>query len=79
MASAAGVGGADLRLTSYGGMGVGYEPPHLRPISPILPDGFCTLLVNMHLHLRSFRVGLCHGIPFPLYLLIVRYSFEEEE
>ena len=25
------------------------------------------------------RVGLCHGIPFPLYLLRRRHSFEEEE
>ena len=28
---------------------------------------FATWALSMHLHLRAFRTGLCHGIPFPLY------------
>ena len=56
-----------FRFASYRGVGVGCEAPHLRSISPKFWMDFVPSRFSMHLHLLSFRVGLCHGIPFPLY------------
>ena len=73
-----------FRLASYRGVAMGCKAPHLRSICPKFPDGFCTLLMfymhlHMHLHIRSFTVGLRHGIPVPPLLLRRRCSLVDEE
>ena len=68
-----------FRLTSYRGVGGGCEAQYLRSISQNFLDGFCTLLISMHLHILPFRVGLCHGIHgIPVSPLLLRWRVSDE-
>ena len=55
-------GGLVLKYLGYGAFAIHCYCK--RPFSGwiLRPPGF-----SMHLRLRALRVGLCHGIPFPLY------------
>ena len=44
-------------------MGVGCEAPHIRPISPIFPGVFRTLLIFYASPYAALQGGLVSGIP----------------
>ena len=67
-----------VRVACHRGVGVGCEAPHLQSILRI-PDWFFPSWFSTRLHIRPFRVGLCHGIPVSPLLLGRRNFFVDEE
>ena len=73
------VGLTGFRLAGYRGVGVGCEAPYLRSIFQKFLDEFFTLLrISMHLHIQPFKVGLCHGIQYPVSPLLSRMRVCDE-
>ena len=61
-------------LVSYRGVGVGYQAPHLRSISPNFPGGFCAFMIFYASASMGLQGGLVSWYLLSLLFLRRRYS-----